>query len=222
MGAIERRLNYQVVGVARDVVYQRVRDNVPPTVYFSLRQAPFVPESISFFLRTSGGPQTLQNEVAALALQLDPTVPAVDFRQETGVIERHLSLERAFAGLSTGFAAVGLLLACIGLYGTMAYLVAQRTREIGVRIALGADRTRILRMVMGDTLRVVFAGVVVGLPATWFFGQALRSELYGLSPHDSLTLSIAVVLLLLVTFAAGMIPAGKAAKIDPMSALRCE
>ncbi len=215
-------LIYEIVGVARDVRYHHIRDEVPPTVYYPLRQNAFVPEEVSFFLRTSGDPRPLQNMVSALALQLDPSVPAVNFRQETSVIERHLSLERAFARLSGGFAGVGLLLACIGLYGTMAYMVAQRTREISVRIALGAGRTRILRMVLGDTLRVVCAGLVVGLPATWFFGRALQNQLYGLSPHDSLTLGVAVAVLLLVTFVAGMIPARRAANIDPMSALRCE
>ncbi len=222
MGAHKTPLTYEVVGVARDVRYNQIRDEVPPTVYFSLRQNPFVPEEISFFLRTSGDPRPLQNTISALALQLDPSVPAVNFREETSVIERHLSLERAFARLSSGFAAVGLLLACIGLYGTMAYMVAQRTREIGVRLALGAARSKILGMVLGDTLRVVLAGLLLGLPATWFFGRALQSELYGLSSHDALTLALAVTVLLLVTFVAGMIPAKKAASIDPMSALRCE
>jgi ABC-type antimicrobial peptide transport system permease subunit len=160
--------------------------------------------------------------VSALALQLDPSVPAVNFRQETSVIERHLSLERAFARLSGGFAGVGLLLACIGLYGTMAYMVAQRTREIGVRLALGAGRREILGMVLGDTLSVVLVGLGVGLPATLFFGRALETQLYGLSSHDSLTLALASAVLLLVTFVAGMIPARRAANIDPMSALRCE
>jgi predicted permease len=222
MGARKTPITYEIVGVARDVRYGHIRDEVPPTVYFSLRQNPFVPEEVSFFLRTTGDLRPLQNTLSSLALQLDPSVPAVNFREETSVIERHLSLERAFARLSSGFAGVGLLLACIGLYGTMAYMVAQRTREIGVRLALGAGRGKILGMVLGDTFGVVLAGLVIGLPATWFFGRALRAQLYGLSPHDSLTLGVAVAVLLLVTFVAGMIPAKKAASIDPMSALRCE
>jgi predicted permease len=222
MGAHSATRTYEIVGVARDVRYGHIRDDVPPTAYYSLRQNAFVPEEVSFFLRTTGDSRPLQNSVAALALQLDPSVPAVNFREETSVIERHLSLERAFALLSSGFAGVGLLLACIGLYGTMAYMVAQRTREIGVRLALGAGRRKILGMVLGDTFRVVLAGLVVGLPATWFFGRALQAQLYGLSPHDSLTLGVAVAVLLLVTFVAGMIPAKRAANIDPMSALRSE
>jgi ABC-type antimicrobial peptide transport system permease subunit len=220
MGAIERRLNYQVVGVARDVRYQRVRDDIPPTVYFSLRQAPFVPESISFFLRTSGGPQTLQNEISALALQLDRTVPAVDFRQETGVIERHLSLERAFAGLSTGFAAVGLLLACIGLYGTMAYLVAQRTREIGIRLALGGRPSRVLTGVMTEGLVMTLTGLGLGLAAALALSRVLQDLVFSIRPTDPLTFVAIAALLLVVAVVASYVPARRAMRVDPITVLR--
>ena len=151
----------------------------PPSTFLCGRRH-LLQKAVSFFVRSNRDPRELQSTLAALALQLDPAVPAVDFREETGVIERHLSLERAFAGLSTGFAAVGLLLACIGLYGTMAYLVAQRTRDIGVRLALGATRREILAMVLGDTARVVLAGLyrpacdVVFRPR--FAGAAVRGE----------------------------------------------
>jgi len=212
----------EVVGVARDVRYDAIRDEVPPTLYIPISQISFPLEEVSFLVSTLGERAALPNMIRAAAVEIDPGVPIVNFRSEKTVIDRHLSTDRTFAKLSGGFAAVGLLLACIGLYGTVAYGVARRTGEIGVRLAVGAERLDIVRMVVGETLVVAVVGVAIGLPGAWFFGEALRSQLYGLGPHDLVTLVIAVGTLLLVCFCAGVIPARSAAAIDPVAALRNE
>jgi len=212
----------EVVGVAQDVRYAEIRDEVPPTVYFPISQTPYPLDEVSFLVSTVGDRPALPNVVRAVALQIDPSVPVVNFRSERAVIDRHLSMERTFAQLSSGFAVTGLVLACIGLYGTVAYGVARRTGEIGVRLAVGAERFDILRMVVGETLSVAVVGVAIGFPGAWFFGKALRSQLYGLGPHDWLTQVAAVGILLVVTLCAGLIPARSAAAIDPVAALRNE
>jgi predicted permease len=212
----------QVIGVAADVRYARIRDDVPPTIYFPISQVVFVLDQVSFLVRANGDPRQLQGAVESVALQLDPMVPVVAFRQEEAVIARHLSLDIAFARLSSAFAGFGLLLACIGLYGTVSYTVARRTGEIGVRLALGANRADILGMVLRDTVRVVLVGLAVGFPLTWMCSRLLGARLYGLSPHDSVTLAAAGAALLLVTLLAGAIPARRASAIDPTAALRHE
>jgi len=212
----------EVVGVAQDVRYAEIRDEVPPTVYIPISQTPYPLDEVSFLVSTTGDNGALANMVRAAALDIDPGVPVVNFRSEKAVIDHHLSTDRTFAQLSGGFAVMGLLLACIGLYGTVAYGVARRTGEIGVRLAVGAERFDIVRMVVGETLAVAVIGIALGLPGAWFFAQALRSQLYGLGPHDWLTQVMAVGILLFVSFCAGIVPARSAAGINPVAALRNE
>jgi ABC-type antimicrobial peptide transport system permease subunit len=153
---------------------------------------------------------------------MNPNVPVVRFRSEASVVQQNLFLEQTFASLSSAFAIIGLLLACIGLYGTVAYTVAQRTGEIGIRMALGAARETITRMILGETLRVVIGGIAVGVPATLLITRVLRSQLYHLSPYDSATIIAAVIALACISLTAALLPARKASKIDPLTALRHE
>ena len=222
LGTKQSARQCEVIGVAADVRYARIRDEVPPTIYFPDRQNTFVPDQVSFLVRSSGDRRELARAVEAVARQLDPTVPVVAFREEEAVIARHLSLDRAFARLSSAFGLFGLLLACIGLYGTVSYTVARRSGEIGVRLAMGASRSDILGMVLRDTGRVVLVGLAAGFPVTWICSRLLESRLYGLSPHDSVTLAATFFVLLLVTLVAGAIPARRASKVEPMTALRHE
>ena len=117
---------------------------------------------------------------------------------------------------------LALLLACVGLYGTMAYSVARKTNEIGIRMALGAKRGTILSMILRETAIIVIVGIVVGLPAAWAASSLLKTRLFGLSPHDPLSIALAVAATLLVTALAGLVPAKRAAQVDPMVALRYE
>lgn len=226
---------YQIVGVANDVKYARIRDNVPPTVYFPHTQVfaavggyqvdtpgfswPFMTYAIKSM---QVGQSSLQAGIRSELSALDKDVPMVDVKTETQVVSQVLFLERTFAALSSAFGFLALLLACIGLYGTMAYAVARKTNEIGIRMALGAERSTILRMVMRETALIVIAGVAVGLPAAWAASNLLKTQLFGLTPHDPWSIVLAVTATLAVTALAGFIPARRAARVDPMVALRYE
>ena len=132
------------------------------------------------------------------------------------------SRERLLLGLSSGFASVAILLAAVGLYGTLAYTVNRRTREIGVRLAFGARRGTILRMIVGDALRLAAVALVVGVPLSLVIGRSLRAFLFGVAPTDPIALAGACLVLTIATLLAAYLPARRAAAVDPIVALRCE
>ena len=219
--------------MAGDVKYGRIREEVPPTVYFphtqifaaigGSRTEEFSWPFMTFAVKSVAVKQPsllagIRNEVATL----DKNVPMVDIRTETQVVSQVLSLERTFATLSSAFGFLALLLACVGLYGTMAYAVARKTNEIGIRMALGAERGTILAMVLRETAAIVVAGIVVGVPAAWIASSLLKTRLFGLTPHDPWSIGLSVAATLLVTMIAGYIPARRASRVDPMVALRYE
>jgi ABC-type antimicrobial peptide transport system permease subunit len=177
---------------------------------------------MNYLVRTQVDPGPLAMELQRAVLSLDKDVPLVNVRTEETVIEQVLFLERAFAWLSTAFGAVGLVLAGVGLYGTVSYTVAQRTSEIGVRIALGATRATILRWVLRQTALLVVAGIATGLPLAWVATRLLESQLFELSPNDPATLATAVAAIVLVSAAATLVPARRATRVDPVVALRYE
>jgi predicted permease len=233
--ATKRPARYQIVGVASDVKYSRIRDEVPPTVYFPHAQifattggyqqdAPgFSWPFMTFAVKSpQAGQPSLLADVRRELTTLDKNVPMVDVKTETQVVSQVLFLERTFAALSSAFSFLALLLACVGLYGTMAYAVARKTNEIGIRMALGAGRGTILNMVMRETVLIVLAGVAAGLPAAWAASNLLKTRLFGMSPHDPWSIAMAVTATLAVTALAGYIPARRASRVDPMVALRYE
>jgi putative ABC transport system permease protein len=175
-----------------------------------------------YLVRTQGNPTAIANSVRQVCLDLDKDVPVVRMQTEDEVIDGSLFLERTFALLSSAFGALALLLACVGLYGTIGYAVARRTAEIGVRMALGAERGRILRMILSETLSIVIAGIVLGLPVAWVAARLLNHQLYGLSAHDPLTVVSCTAAILIITLVAGYLPARRASRVEPMVALRCE
>ena len=154
--------------------------------------------------------------------QVDPTLPATQLRSMRAQIAESLFAERLVAALSATFGLLATVLAALGLYGVMAYAVSLRTREIGIRMALGARRTTVLAMVLGDVAVLVGIGVLLGLPGGYGLGRIVQSQLFGLKALDLTTFAVATATLLLTAFVAGYLPARRATRVDPMVALRYE
>lgn len=214
---------FEIVGVVDDVKYARLRDDIPPTAYFSNLQSPIPWNFMTFMIRSGeAGVPALTAAVRHEGLAQDKNVPLVDMKTETQVVSQILFMDRTFAALSSAFGFLALLLACVGLYGTMAYAVARKTNEIGIRMALGAGRGTILNMVLRETTFIVLAGIAVGLPTAWAATTLLKTRLFGLTPHDPWSIAFAVTITITVTAIAGFIPARRASRVDPMVALRYE
>ena len=215
------KTDMEIIGMVKDIKYTSLRDDIPPQAFIPYYGAHFLGGMI-VYLRTTYDPNQLMPLVRAKVRQLDAGVPVSDMRTEETQLSNSLSTERMIASLSTVFGFLATLLAAIGLYGVMAYTVAQRSREIGIRMALGAGRKTVLWLVMREVLALAALGVAVGLPASLALMRVVRSQLYGLTPHDPSTLAMATVALALVACAAGYLPAFRATRLDPMTSLRHE
>jgi ABC-type antimicrobial peptide transport system permease subunit len=176
----------------------------------------------NFAVATNLAGETILPPVRAAVASVDRNVPLLDVRTQDEQIAASLQHERIFADLTGGFGILALVLASIGIYGIMAYSVSRRTNEIGIRMALGAQPQRVLRMVLGEASWIVVIGVIVGLAAALALGRLIASMLYGLKPWDPATFALAGTLLILVAVGASWIPARRAAGVDPMKALRHE
>ena len=222
LGSVKKPETYEIVGVSRDVKYSEIRNEVPPTAYFSYVQRKELPPFMTYEVRSTLAAPALTQTIDGVALRLDKSVAVVNVKTEAQAVREVLYLERTFAVLSSAFGGLALLLAAVGLYGTIAYTVAQRTNEIGIRMALGAERQTIVGMVMRELFEVVLTGMGIGLPAAWFGARLLQSQLFGLSPHDGVSLALAIVIVVLISALTGSLPARRAANVDPMTALRYE
>jgi ABC-type lipoprotein release transport system permease subunit len=207
--------DYEVVGLVADAKYNALRRQMPPTAYVPLKLG-----SGSFELRTAGDPRALILAVRAAVADVNSQIVITRVETQRQQIDRTLYQERLIAGLSALFGLLALVLACIGLYGLLAYDVARRTHEIGVRMAIGAARSDVLRLITGRGLVLARAGVVIGLAAAVGLTRYLESLLYGIRPVDLSTYAGVAVLFLLVALAACWIPARRAMRADPMVALR--
>jgi macrolide transport system ATP-binding/permease protein len=173
-------------------------------------------------LRTRGDPLRSVNSVRELVRRTDPRLPVSEVRTQAADIDRTINQEITFARLCSAFAALALVIACVGLYGAVSYNVVRRTGEIGIRMALGARRGVVVQMVLRDVLVVAAAGLAIGLIASLALSKLVASFLYGTKPDDPLALALAAVILLGAALFAGHLPARKASLIEPMSALRNE
>jgi len=211
----------EVIGVVRDAKYVRLNETETATAYRPLTQSELWGSSMNFALRTDTDPMALAPGVRTLAGGVNRAI-SLDFTTLSEQVAASLARPRLLATLSAFFGALALLLATVGLYGTVAYSVARRQGEIGIRVALGADRSRVVRMIMGEVGRLLAAGAVLGALIALAATRLLRSFLYGLTASDPATIALAIASLATVALAAGAVPAWRAARLDPMDALREE
>jgi putative ABC transport system permease protein len=210
----------QIVGVARTVNYQTLGEQPQPCIYIPLRQN--FSDAMVLYLRTSRDPSLIFPPVQRTLRSLDPLLPVEDVRTGQTVINQALWSARIGVGLLAVFGFLALSLACIGLYGVMAYSVNQRRHEIGLRMALGAAPRSISRLVLRQGMTLACAGVASGLAASLGVGHILAGFLYGIGGVDPLTFVAVSLILIAVALMACYIPARRAAKVDPMVALRYE
>ena len=177
---------------------------------------------MTFYVRTWQQPENAESTIRHAMQTLDANLVLDTFRTMDEQIDNNLTAERVVALLASGFGVLAALMAAVGLYGVLAYSTAQRTSEIGIRMALGATRASVVRMVLFEVLWLAGISIAVTLPASLLLMRAVRSQLYGISSSDPLTLCAMTLLVTLVALASSMLPARRAARVEPMSALRCE
>jgi len=215
------KFDTEIVGVVGDTKHTQVRDPVVRTVYRPLLQNPTL-NRITYLVRTSQPPQAAEADIRAAVQQLDSKVALQHLQTVDDEVTESLTNERLIALLSVSFGLLAVLLAAVGLYGVLAYSTAQRTREIGIRMAMGAQRASVVRLVLQDVLWIAGVSVLVTLPVSLLLGRLLRSELYGVSIADPWTLIIGTLLVSVVALLSALLPARRAASIEPMQALRSE
>ncbi|HEU4994151.1 MAG TPA: ABC transporter permease [Gemmatimonadaceae bacterium] len=210
----------EIVGLVRDSKYNGVKDTIPP-VFTTPHHQERVGE-MNFYVRTDGDPATLLRAIPAVVRRIDPMLPVDRLNTMPEQIRLNTSVDRMISTMSSAFALLATLLACIGLYGVLAYSVAQRTREIGVRMALGASATEVLAMVLRQVGLMVLIGGGIGLAGAVALGRVAGSIFFEMSSSDPVVMLGATMLLGLVALAAGYVPALRASRVDPMQALRYE
>jgi predicted permease len=210
-----------IVGVSRDAKHANLREAAPPTLFIPLRQQKTV-DQLYLYLRTTTPPEQTFAIVRQAMKQIDPGLAVDAMRTMDDQIETTLSNERMIELLAISFGLLATVLAGIGLYGVLAYSTAQRTKEIGIRIALGSSRFGVTRLVLADVLRLAGIGIVVAVPCSAMLGRLLRSQLFGVSTADPFTLGAVVLLIAVVALVAAIVPARRASSVDPTTALRVE
>jgi predicted lysophospholipase L1 biosynthesis ABC-type transport system permease subunit len=213
----------EIVGVARDALYDRLAREAPATIYAPFTQVPWGwPQAMTFEVRVAGGTAEALTAVRRAVADIDRMLPLMDVKTMEGQIDGALAQARLFAWLVGLFGVITVALACVGIYGLAASSVSSRTREIGVRMALGADAPAVLSMVLRQIAFTVAAGLVLGLPAALFFGRIIESQLFGIKPHDPVSLALAALAVVVIAMLAAVAPAARATRIDPVRALRYE
>jgi len=211
----------EIVGVVKDAKYMGVRDEIRRTVYFSFMEDDVVGSAV-MYVRTSNRPEAAFASILDVLHRLDPNIPLIRPRTMDAQLDESLLNERLVATLSTAFGGLATLLAVIGLYGVMAFTVSRRTREIGVRMALGAVPGDVIWLVMREVLVLVSTGIVLGLAGAAALNRVVGNQLYGVTPGDPLAIAGAAVVLASVALLAGYLPARRATRVNPVLALLYE
>lgn len=216
----EKTQEFEIVGMVGDLTYHHFREETPRYVYFPVMQT--VDYLSSLEILTAGDPAVIASQVRRTIEQAEPNLPILEVKTLADQVHLSLRQDQSISRLTGFFGLLALLLASIGLYGIMAYGVVQRTNEIGIRVALGAHRTKVLWLVFREGLILVALGIALGIPTALGAAQFLSSLLFGLSAWDPMTIAGATMVLLLVAISAGYLPARRATRLDPVRALRYE
>ena len=221
MSTGEAKLDMEIVGLVKDAKYSDVKLVPPPMFVTPYRQDDTV-GALTFYARTSLTPDAVLGQIAPVLAKLDPNLPIENAHTMAHQIQDNISEDRLMTTLSAGFAVLATILAAVGLYGVLAYTVSQRTREFGLRMALGADPGRVQRLVLAQVGWMAALGSLIGIGAALGLGHLAQSELYEMRGNDPETVALATVVIALVAFVAGFVPARRASRLDPMRALRYE
>jgi len=212
-------LDMEIIGIVRDAKYNSVKDEMPAMFFTPWRQGSRI-GSLTFYVRAAGEPEQVMRAIQPLIARVDPNLPVENLKSLGQQVKENIFLDRFIGTLSAAFAGLATLLAAVGLYGVLAYTVERRTREIGVRMALGADGGRVRGMVLRQVAIMMLIGGIVGLAGAWGLGRVMGSVLYQVDGADPIVFAAAVIVLTLFAFAAGYIPALRASRVDPLNALR--
>lgn len=215
------KIDTQIVGVVKDAKHGTVRGDIRRAVFTAFLQDEH-PGQLVFYVRTWEAPEKAEGAIRQAMRTLDSNLVLNNFRTMQEQIDENLTDERVIAYLASSFGVLAALMSAIGIYGVLAFSTAQRMREIGIRIALGATRPTVLRLVLMEVLWLVVLGIAVGLPVSLLLTRAIRSQLFGVTSSDPLTLCVVILAVSTLAFAAAGLPARNATKVDPMVALRYE
>ncbi|MGH9940667.1 MAG: FtsX-like permease family protein, partial [Blastocatellia bacterium] len=218
--SLENYIDLEIVGVVGDAKYRTIKEAAPQTAYIPYSQYGTLRQR-TLCVRATGNASALIAAIRHEVRSLDPNLPVFNVKTFAEQINESVSRERLVALLSSFFGLFALLLAALGLYGVMAYAVARRTREIGIRMALGARAGNVLWLALRETLFLVLIGIAVGLPAAFAATRLTEGLLFGLTATDPLTITLAILVMIAIAALAGYLPARRAARVDPMIALRC-
>ncbi|HEV8146977.1 MAG TPA: ABC transporter permease [Bryobacteraceae bacterium] len=220
LGTAPNTRDMEVVGVTRNARYGRLTDDFRPILFFTYDQGYPEPRQMVYALRVNGDPLVHASAVREILRQADPRVAISNIRTQAALIDQSINQEIVFARLCTGFAILALVIACVGLYGTVSYNVSRRTGEIGIRMALGARRGIVVRMILRQVVILAAVGLAIGLPAALALSKLVATFLFATKPNDPVTITVGVAILLSAALLAGYAPARRASHIDPLVALR--
>jgi predicted permease len=212
---------YQVVGLMRNTKYYELREDFLPTAFFPIAQEKNPGTGMNYMVRAAGRAQDVVGAVKGAVAAVNPSF-VLELRVFTTQIDETLLRDRLMAALAGAFGVLAAVLAALGLYGVIAYMVARRQNEIGVRMALGADRGSVVRLVLREAMALLVVGLVIGAGLALWAGKAAETMLFGLKPNDTATFIAAGLLLAVTALAAGYVPARRASRLEPMNALRME